>query len=339
MNITRPDFSSAAQQLQFTDQQRDALWAALEAKAKAGSRFGLATVASYFGALLVISAMGWFMTLGWEQFGGLGICAIASTYALVFVLAGRHLWFAKGLRIQGGLLLTMAVCMTPLAVYGLEKALGFWPDGAASNYRSYHVIIKGTWIVMELSTIAAALIALRRFQFPFLVAPIAFTLWYMSMDLAPLMFGHSDDSVVSAVFGFVVVLVAFAVDRLAKQDFAFWLYLFGLMAFWGGLSSLGGHSELGKFIYALVNVGLIGVGVLLRRQTFAVFGALGIAGYLGHLAYSVFEHSMLFPFALSFIGLAVIFAGVQFQTRQAAIQVFFDRLVPAGLRALLPAVR
>jgi hypothetical protein len=81
------------------------------------------------------------------------------------------------------------------------------------------------------------------------------------------------------------------------------------------------------------------VGVLLRRHTFVVFGALGLSGYLGHLAYSVFEHSMLFPFALSFIGLAVIFAGVQFQTRQAALQAFIDRVVPAKVRALLPTAR
>ena len=38
-------------------------------------------------------------------------------------------------------------------------------------------------------------------------------------------------------FGLVVLVVAWIVDRRARGgDFAFWLHLFGLMAFWGGLS-------------------------------------------------------------------------------------------------------
>jgi hypothetical protein len=39
---------------------------------------------------------------------------------------------------------------------------------------------------MEVGTVAAGLVALRYFRFPFLTAPIAFALWFMSMDLTPL---------------------------------------------------------------------------------------------------------------------------------------------------------
>ena len=44
----------------------------------------------------------------------------------------------------------------------------------------------------------------------------------------------------------------------------------------------------------------------------SVFGGLGIAGYLGHLSYRVFKDSLVFPFALSLIGLAIIWLGVVF---------------------------
>ncbi|MEP6888403.1 MAG: hypothetical protein ABI945_08785 [Nitrospirales bacterium] len=53
-------------------------------------------------------------------------------------------------------------------------------------------------MAMEVGTILAAAIALRFIRFPFLTAPIAFTLWYMSMDLTPLFFGQTEYSGTSA---------------------------------------------------------------------------------------------------------------------------------------------
>ena len=42
---------------------------------------------------------------------------------------------------------------------------------------------------MEMATIAAGVIALWFFRFPFLTAPTAFVLWYVSMDLTPIISG------------------------------------------------------------------------------------------------------------------------------------------------------
>ncbi len=60
-------------------------------------------------------------------------------------------------------------------------------------------------MAMEVGTIPAAAIALRFIRFPFLRTPIAFTLWYMSMDLTPLLFGQTEYSGTSA-FGSRCVL-------------------------------------------------------------------------------------------------------------------------------------
>jgi len=60
--------------------------------------FDLQHVAYYFGALVVISDMTWFITLGWERFGGGGILAISLSYALGFTVAGGLLWRDKGLQ-------------------------------------------------------------------------------------------------------------------------------------------------------------------------------------------------------------------------------------------------
>ncbi len=316
----------------------------LEAHYKERPRFDLPHVAYYFGALIVISAMGWFMTEAWEKFGGGGIFIISTVYALCFVLAGRMLWHQQGLKIPGGLLFTMAVGMTPLAIYGLERLAGFWPQGDPGVYRGYHIWIKGSWFLMEVATIAAAMAALKYIRFPFLTAPIAFSLWYMSMDLTPLLFGKTDflgdeRLWVSVLFGLVILLIAYLIDRRTRDDYAFWLYLFGMLSFWGGLSLMKSDSELNKFIYCVINIGLMFISILLQRRVFIVFGTLGVFGYIGYLAHRVFRDSLIFPFALSFIGIAIIYLGIRYQRDRDKWETIFLKIIPDGLKRYLPINR
>jgi len=344
MEISRKDLDWAVTQGLMSAEQAEALWTALENRAGARPRFDLATVSYYFGALIVISAMGWFITEAWERFGGGGIFLIATIYGVCFVLAGKGLWAKSGLRIPGGLLYTMAVCMTPLAIYGLERLTGIWPQGDPGMYHGYHVWVKGSWLLMEVATIIAGLAALRFVHFPFLTAPIAFCLWYMSMDLTPLLFGKMeftwDERLwVSLCFGLLVLVGAYLVDRKTKEDYAFWGYLFGMLAFWGGLSLMKSDSELNRFLYSLINLGLMVLSVLLQRRVFIVFGALGVFGYLGYLAHRVFRDSLLFPFALSLLGILVIYLGIKYQRHREEIERFLLTRVPVGLRRLLPTER
>jgi len=344
MELSRKDLDWAVTQGLVSAEQAEALWTALEQRAGARPPFDLATVSYYFGALIVISAMGWFMTEAWERFGGGGIFLIATIYGVCFVLAGKGLWAKPGLRIPGGLLYAMAVCMTPLAIYGLERLTGIWPQGDPGVYHGYHVWVKGSWLLMEVGTIIAGLVAMRFVRFPFLTAPIAFSLWYMSMDLTPLLFGKMEFSWderlwVSLCFGLLVLMGAYLVDRKTKEDYAFWGYLFGMLAFWGGLSLMKSNSELNKFLYCLINLGLMVLSVLLQRRVFIVFGALGVFGYLGYLAHRVFRDSLLFPFALSLLGILVIYLGINYQRHREGIERFLLTRVPLGLRRLLPTER
>ena len=79
----------------------------------------------------------------------------------------------------------------------------------------------------------------------------------------------------------MMTLIAFWVDIRSRppKDFAFWLYLFGVLAFWGALTSMDSNSELGKFIYCCINLLMAAVGATLSRRVFAVFGGLGVALY------------------------------------------------------------
>jgi len=70
-----------------------------------------------------------------------------------------------------------------------------------------------------------------------------------------------------------------------------------------------------------------------------VFGALGVAGYLGHRSYKVFADSLLFSFVLTLLGLGLIAFGIVWQKRREQLTQRFREHLPAELLAFLPALR
>src|SRR6266581_70589 len=146
-----------------------------------GPRFSFVHVLYYLGGMIAIGAMSIFMTLGWNALGGWGGFVTALLYA-VLALALTH-WFLarKQLEVPAGITATLAVVMVPLAIFGAQMALGYW--GENKPFRDYHVFIDWRWIMMELGTLAVGAILLWRYRFPFMLMPVAVTLWYMSMDI------------------------------------------------------------------------------------------------------------------------------------------------------------
>jgi hypothetical protein len=308
-----------------------------------GAIFDAAHLLWYAGALIVIGAMGIFSTVAFSQMGGAALTVCAIAYAAGFTIAGHHLWHRKNLKTPGGLLIAVAVSMAPLAVYGVQEELGWWGKfGQPGTVHDFYIWIKGSWIFMEIAAIGAGVVALRFYRFPFIVSIISVALWFMPMDLTPWIFGTGQFDwdmrrQVSIWFGLGVIIVAWIVDyRRSAGDFAFWLHLFGLMAFWGGISAASSSSEAAKVVYCLLNVGLLLVAVILTRRVYAVFGALGICAYLGHLADVVFRDSLLFPFALSLLGVAVIAVGLLYHRERQHIATWLEQHLPAGVLRLRP---
>ena len=110
-----------------------------------------------------------------------------------------------------------------------------------------------------------------------------------------------------------------------------------MLAFWCGLSLRESDSELAKFLYCLLNVGLLLVGTALRRRVFVVFGGIGVAGYLGYLANDVFADSLWFPVVLSFLGLGVIGLGILWQRHEQRLGEALRARLPQRLRAVIEA--
>ena len=149
--------------------------------------FNLVTVLYYFGALLMISACAWFLGDKWDVLGASGICITAIIY--IAITASTGFWLRRqGYIVAGGLLVTVAVSLTPLLIYSIERITGFWPADDPGAYKDFYPLIHGSWVVMELATIAAAAFALKFVRFSFLTAPMAFCFWFLSMDLAAWIF-------------------------------------------------------------------------------------------------------------------------------------------------------
>jgi hypothetical protein len=312
--------------------------------APTGPKFDVVHLLWYAGALIVITAMGLFSTLAFSQMGGWALTATALIYAALFASAGHYLWAVKKLTTPGGLLIAVAVSMMPLAVFGVQDALDLWGKfGNPGSAREFYVWIKGSWVFMEIAAVAAAALALHFYRFPFIVFIAAFALWFLSMDIAPWItdakLGDWEVSrKVSIWFGLGILIVAVIVNaRQRTGDFAFWLYLFGVMTFWGGITATSNGTALDKALYCAMNVGFLFLAVFLGRRVFAVFGTIGIAFYLGDLAEKMFKDSLLFPFALSLIGVGIIALGLYYHRHQDAVRRWVDGNLPDLLKRLRPA--
>ena len=319
-------------------EQSEKLIAFLNTQPNTAPKFNFTYVLYYLGGLIAIGAMTLFLNLGWESFGGVGILLISLLYGAIG-LKLTNVFKLKGLAIPAGICGAFVIAVTPLAVYGLQHALGVWPD--ESVYREYHRYIKWHWLYMELSTLAVGAIIAWKYKYPFLVMPIAVTLWYLTMDVAVMingeMYSWEIRKLVSMYSGLLMIALAFWIDIRSynKADYAFWIYLFGVIAFWGGMSLLHSDNELSKFIYFSINLFMILVGVLIVRRIFVVFGSIGCCFYLGHLASNIFKDSWLFPITLTFLGLFVVYLGVLWQKNESKVTTKLRCFLPVKFRQLL----
>ncbi len=345
MNISRSDLEAAAEAGLVQRDQIDLLFAFLsKGEPKSGNaRFNGTHVLYYLGGMLAIGAATVFAGLAIESLGMAALLGLSVLYALVAI--GAALKFEKhNLGVPAGIFATLAIALVPLVVFALQHVLGMWPEGANAHYRDYHRWIDWRWMVMELATLAVGAVMLWRFRYPFLVMPLAVTLWYLGMDIVPALVAHADASwalrkQITLLFGLLMLLFAFFVDLRSRhtKDYAFWLYLFGVMTFWGAMSSMGSGQLSGKFIYLAINFLMIFIGAILGRRVFAVFGGIGIMLVLGKLSWDTFKDSFSFAVVLTLLGFALIGIGVWWSKHEAAISAKLRALLPQSLRELLEA--
>jgi hypothetical protein len=319
MKLTKEDLRWAVSKGLLEQNQLDSLWNGLEDHTKESAPSQLIQIFYYIGAMIILGAMTFFMTSGWDSFTGLEITLIALTYFLFFFALGYYFWHYSNLYYPGGLLFTLAVCTVPLILYGIEKFLGPW--AYSGSYEDFFQT-NGSWLAIELGTFAAGLIVLRFINFPFLIVPTAISGWAFVVNFANYLAPNSDHAyfLTSLAFGLFLIIMGYCYDKKAEKDYSFWLYLIGLVSFYVGLFEVFQYGQAIRFLLCVVSFAMILLSVILNRTVFLVFGAFGIFAYLANLAWGIFANSILFPFALSFFGVAIIFFAIFYNRYRSRIE-------------------
>ncbi|MDR2941972.1 MAG: hypothetical protein LBV17_05235 [Treponema sp.] len=291
----------------------------------------------YGGALLIISAMTWLMKTNWGSLAGM-VC-ISALYIAAFLFAGYYVFFIKNMEVAGGLLFSVSIAVTPLFVFSLLRLMGFWT--AEWAYNDYYVWVKGKWIILEISTILAALPILLKTKFPFHVFLIAGSLWFFSMDIVPIIYKTdyitwTERANISNIFGLIMIFSGYFMNIKFKKDYSFWLYLFGLITLSSGLSVFYNHNTAKFVLLGVVNILLILFSLFINRNVFLVFGAIGLAEFLSRLSWEFFYDSKLFPFSLTIIGVFLILLGIFFQKNRNNIEENVIRKLPSFILDLRP---
>ncbi len=322
-----------------------------EREKKAGtSRFNGTSVLFYLGGMLAIAACSLFSTMAVEKWG-MSVLLTMSLIYLVSMIVLASWMERRGHAVPAGIFATLAIALVPLAVFALQHVLGYWPDAEhAAHYRDFHQWIDWRWLIMELSTLLVGALMLWRYRYSFLVMPIAVTLFYMGMDIVPawLMQGNTGmfteagwvlRKQITLGFGLLMLALALIVDLRSRsvKDYAFWLYLFGMLTFWGALSSMGSGALAGKLFYLAINLALILLGAMLSRRVFAVFGGIGVAMVLGDLSWNLFKDSFVFVALLTLVGFALIAAGLWWSKHEQKISERLRQWLPLSMQEMLVA--
>lgn len=338
MKITERNLQEAVDFGVLQSGQNIDLWIFLQRQHSGVAQFKAAHLLYYLGGGIAVCAMLLLMKLSHDYYGGFGVALSALFYAVVG-LALAEMQRKDTQVLLMGAFATIAVFQTPFFVFGMLLDLGLWGD--PSNI-VYHYWMDSRWLWLELATLLTSLIALYRYRAPILLLPASIAMWSLSMDVAPLFLQDLDQEWqqrrwFSVFWGVMTMLIAFYVDvrNRKEEDFAFWLYFSGILSFWIALTSMDSDSEVGKAIYAAINVCFLVISVALGRRLFAIFGLAGILIYVSHLAFELFRESDLFPVALCFIGFSVIYLGVIWQRNERNFAKRFLQKLPPFIQEMV----
>lgn len=229
-------------------------------------RWSSAASLVYIGGFTVLGATSALLGILGEEHGewaAIGYSALATAVAAGLALRLER----SGRGVAAGVLATLAVVFVAVFVGSVESAIGIL-DAQVGDYQAGSLIV-------ELATIAASLVALRRFRAPLPMLPLSVTLWFALIDLGSL---SSDDlvgEVLLVLVGLGLIALAVALDRAGRSPYGLWPHLVGALSFGGGVLSLV-DGDLGWVLVGLLSLAYVAAAYLLARSSYAVLGAIGI---------------------------------------------------------------
>lgn len=323
--ITHEELRLAVERGVITQEQLDALIAApfgpLPEPVEAPEAFNAITIAYYIGAFVVLFGFGWFLVDRWQALGASGVLAVTLVYAGLFLGTAYYLRH-YGFSFAAAIATLLAVGMTPLVTWSVLELTGVWPEqpiGRCDWDAPWMLDCRGKWMIIELTTILTSLVALRTVRYALLMKPIAVALLVLTFHITESLFGYTFQSTATGwgviLAASLMLLLGYAIDLRndTDQDYAFWVYLPGLMAAFAGTQIVWTFDHSLRYALIAVAIAAMVVAVYLRRKTFLLFGAVWFIWYLGYLSFDVFRRVVALPIVLATTGLLVILGAVWVQ--------------------------
>jgi hypothetical protein len=248
----------------------------------------------YFGTTVVVIALLFLIDTGngtGDDFGlfGWATLALAVTAATAaFLHRTRH-------AVRAGL-----AAFVGLIVFGVW--VGAFLDWVGSLPEEPEGLLGGfdwSFLVIEILVVAAGIFALRIFQFPLLVLPVALVLWFAFADNLSALFsaGLDGQAALSAFVGLLLVAAGVWLDRSGRAaPYGFWLHVVGGLAIGGGLLELLDHGAWRWILLGVVALAFIAAARLFARSSYAVLGAVGVLIVGGHFIEEWWNIPAPFPY-------------------------------------------
>lgn len=302
---------------------------------------GAAFLGYVLGAITVLVAMAWFLADRWDWLGAGGVLAVALLYAAVFWFVSRRL-SREGFPLAAAVTTTLAVGMVPLVTLSLIELTGWLarPSAAACQYPDFTFWpCRAEEVLVELTTLAAALIAFRATGASLLVLPVAGIALRFVFHASDVLWrqglGAMSAGWVWVIGASLLLAVAYATDRRTDdRSPALWLHLVAAVAANAAVLLLVGQIE--NYRHLLIPLALLAFFFALRmaRAVWTVVGLIWFVAYLGWLAGEVFEDTPFFPIVLAALGIGVIIVTVWIQRNSARLVQRFGGLQGSGKPAI-----
>lgn len=257
----------------------------------------LLNVLYFGGGVVVMGSMSLFITTGFALFEHAGLFFIGGSYVALFQILAYILWYSvEDFKILSGIFATISIGICPFVIFSFLNLAGKKPQDF-KNYRSFHQFVSGSFVPIEIGTAIFGFFTILLIPFPFITMPISFCLWYLTMDITEYFYGKNfsfkERAKTSVGSGFVMILFGLFLEFVVQPstDFSFWIYLFGLIAFWFGLTFMGEGKPVGRFIYSVIQIVLILVShpSLLDRYMFCFWGGIGMFSVYTVMVRSLFD--------------------------------------------------
>ena len=195
--------------------------------------------------------------------------AVASAVALLLRRDGGH-------PIAAGVTAVIALSLFAGFMGALYTWAG-WLD-AGSAFRGFDL----GRLTLMLVTLLAALVLLRLFRFPLLVAFAVFTSWFFVTDL--LSGGGNWSAAITFLVGLLFLTAAASLDAGGHDPYAFWLHVGAGVAIGGSLLYFLNDGDFEWALIALAGLLYVALAARFGRSSWAVLGAIGILLSAAHFS-------------------------------------------------------